>query len=210
MRDFEEGDISPMRAAVVKLNEYLWRPLTASDADADFVVALRNTERFRPMFYSAAAVTRESHRKFIDLANERGEINWLVERGSGREKKFVGVSSIYNIDRTNRKAEFGRIAAIDPKVFPLNFVVSAAIGMDTLGLNKAYIETLETNTIIARGVQRMGMVREALLRHHVMRDGVPLNVLLFTNLKSEWDEMRERTHAKWGKPQIVSYEGDKL
>ena len=194
-----------MRAAVVKLGEYLWRPLTASDADTDFVVALRNNERFRPWFYSAR-VTPETHRRFIDLANERGEINWLVERSG----KPVGVSSIYNIDRVNRKVELGRIASLDPKVFQLNFVVSAAVAMDLMGVNKAYIETLETNRIIARGVERMGMIREALLRHHVVRDGVPLNVLLYTNLKSEWDEMRDRHYARWGTPQIISWEGDKL
>jgi hypothetical protein len=56
----------------------------------------------------------------------------------------------------------------------------------------------------------MGMIREGLLRHHVIRDGVPLNVLLFTNLKSEWDAMRERHYAKWGTPQVISFEGDKL
>src|SRR5439155_19217155 len=93
-----------MRAAVVKLGEYLWRPLTASEADTEFVVALRNAERFRPWFYNTR-VTPETHRRFVDLANERGEINWLVEH----EKKPVGVASIYNIDRANRKAECGRI-----------------------------------------------------------------------------------------------------
>jgi RimJ/RimL family protein N-acetyltransferase len=201
-----------MRSAVVKLNDYLWRPLTGSDADADYVVALRNTERFRPMFYNSARVTREAHRKFIEAANERGEINWLVEHASedGRGGKPVGVASIYNIDKSSRKAECGRIAANDPRVFQLNWVVSACIGMDVMGTNKIYIETLEENRIIARGVERMGMIREGLLRHHVIRDGVPLNVLLYTNLKSEWDAMRERHYAKWGTPQVISFEGEKL
>jgi RimJ/RimL family protein N-acetyltransferase len=195
-----------MRSATVKLGEYLWRPLTASDADADFVVALRNTERFRPMFYNSARVTPEAHRRFIAAADERGEINWLVEHAGNP----VGVASIYNIDKPSRKAECGRIAAIDPKVFQLNWVVSACIGMDVMGMNKLYIETLEENRIIARGVERMGMIREGLLRHHVIRDGVPLNVLLYTNLKSEWDAMRERHYQRWGTPQVISFEGDKL
>jgi RimJ/RimL family protein N-acetyltransferase len=194
-----------MRAAVVKLHDYLWRPLTASESDTDFVVAMRNAERFRPWFYNMP-VTRETHRTFMQRADDRGEINWLVEH----KDQPVGLASVYNIDAPNRKAECGRIAAIDPKVFQLNWIVSACIGMDVLGVNKLYIETLEENRIIARGVERMGMIKEGLLRHHVIRDGVPLNVLVFSNTKAEWDEMRDRQYAKWGTPEVISFEGQTI
>jgi RimJ/RimL family protein N-acetyltransferase len=195
-----------MRAAVVKLGDYLWRPMTSSDADANFVVALRNTERFRAMFYNSAPITPETHRRFVDASNKRGDINWLIER----DGKPVGISSVYNIDIVNRKAECGRIAALEPKAFQLNWVVSAHVARERLDFNKLYIETLEENQIVARGVERMGMVREALLRHHVVRDGVPLNVLLFTNLRHEWDAMRAQVYQRWGTPQIISWEDDGL
>src|SRR5439155_4899305 len=125
---------------VVKLKEYLWRPLTDSDADTAFALDLRNTERFRKMFYSGE-VTPEMHRKFVERGHERGEINWLVERAGEQ----VGVAAIYNIDRANRKAELGRIVSLDPRMFHLTSVVWGVVGMDLLGLNKAYMETLECN-----------------------------------------------------------------
>ena len=194
-----------VRRVVAKMHDYLWRPLTDSEADTEFVVALRNAERFQPWFYNQR-VTPETHRRFISMADERGEVNWLVEH----DGKFVGLSSIYNIDKANRKAECGRVAAIDPKVFHYNWVVSAHVAMDVMGTNRLYIETLESNRIIARAVERMGMIREGLIRHHVIREGQPLNVLLYGNTKAEWDEMRQRTYDKWGVPEVISYEGETL
>ena len=91
-----------MRRVVARMGGYLWRPLTDSDADTEFVVALRSAERFAPWFYNAR-VTPESHRKFIVNADERGEINWLIEQES--DGKYVGLASIYNFDRANRKEQ---------------------------------------------------------------------------------------------------------
>jgi RimJ/RimL family protein N-acetyltransferase len=182
------------------LGEYRWRPLTNSVADTDFVVALRNDPRFAPWFYRSD-VTPETHRKFIRGAEERGEINWVVQRGEQR----VGVASIYHIDLQNRKAECGRTIFLHPKVFHLNWVVSAVVTFEILELNKAYIETLAENRIIARGVERLGMTREALLRQHVIgADGRRLDVLLYTILADEWRAIREATFAKWGTPKVSS------
>ena len=196
--------MAPMRVTV-KLRDYLWRPLTDSAADTDFVVALRSEERFRAMFYNTQ-ITPETHRKFIHAADARGDLNWLVERAG----KPVGIASIYNFDYTNRKAECGRIASLDPRMFHFNWVVSAKIAMDVIGTNKLYIETLESNSIIARAVERMGMIREGVLRHHIIRDGVPLNVLLYTNTNEEWQQMKGAHYEKWGEPELLEFEGRKM
>jgi RimJ/RimL family protein N-acetyltransferase len=187
------------------MGEFRWRPLTDSAADTAFVVALRGDARFSRWFYHAQ-VTPDTHRKFIRAADERGEINWIVERAG--DGGFVGVASIYNIDVANRKAECGRTIFLDPKVFHLNWVVSAVTIFDVLGLSKAYIETLADNRIIARGVERMGMTREGLLRAHVVRDGRPLDVLLYTILADEWRAICAATFAKWGTPQVLLATGE--
>jgi len=180
------------------MGEYHWRPLTASDADTAFVVRLRNDPRFSRWFYRRE-VTPETHRKFVAAADERGEINWVVEHNAAP----VGLAAIYNIDAKNRKAECGRTIFLEPKLFHLNWVVSAHVVFDVLGLNKAYIETLSDNRIIARGVERMDMTQEALLRQHVVDDdGRPRDVLLYSILAEEWRAIREATNAKWGTPQF--------
>ena len=188
------------------MGEFRWRPLSDSAADTDFVVALRNDPRFSRWFYHAQA-TADTHRKFIRAANERGEINWVVER-SGGARNPVGVASVYNIDLANRKAECGRTIFIEPRIFHLNWVVSAVTTFEMLGLNRAYIETLADNRIIARGVERMGMRRDGLLRAHVVRDGRPLDVLLYSILADEWRAIRAATFEKWGTPQVLLTTGE--
>ena len=189
--------------AVVKIRNYLWRPLTDSDADADFVIALRNDERFGKWFYSR--VTRESHQQFVKLASQRPEINWVIER----DEKQIGVSSVYHVDWSNRKAECGRICSLDPRAFHLNWLASAVVA-DVMGLNRLYIEMFENNSIMSRGVERLGMTREALLRHHVIRDGVPLNVLVFGMTRDQWEPRKQALFEKWGTPEVVSYEGERV
>jgi RimJ/RimL family protein N-acetyltransferase len=189
------------RRVTATLGDFRWRPLTDSAADTDFVLALRNDPRFARWFYHQQ-VTPQTHANFIRAADERGEINWIVERAGDTEQR-VGVASIYNIDRANRKAECGRTIFVEPKAFYLNWVVSAVTGMELLGVDKLYIETMADNRIIARGVERMGMTCQARLRGHVVRDGRPLDVLLYTMLADQWRAIRATTFEKWGTPQIV-------
>jgi RimJ/RimL family protein N-acetyltransferase len=189
--------------AVVKLRNYLWRPLSGSDADADFVIALRSDDRFGKWFYSR--VTRESHRQFVKVAADRPELNWVMER----DGTPIGVSSLYNVDWANRKAECGRIVSLDPRAFHLNWLVSAVVG-EAIGLNRLYLETLEQNSIIARGVERLGMTREGLLRHHVVREGQPLNVLVYGMTRDQWDTNKQKLFDKFGTPQVISYEGPRV
>lgn len=192
--------------ATVRVGEYVWRPLTDSDADTEFVVRLRNNERFRNMFYNTT-VTAETHKKFIRAADERGEINWLIEQDGGQ---FVGLASMYHFDYTNRKAECGRIAMLDPKLFHMNWMVSAFTGMDVVGTYKLWIETLEENHIVARGLERIGMVKEGLLRWHVIRDGKPLNVWYFGGTTETWHSVGPGLVKRFGPPKLISFEGKRM
>ncbi|HEX8524860.1 MAG TPA: GNAT family N-acetyltransferase, partial [Tepidisphaeraceae bacterium] len=105
-----------------RLGECLFRPLTDSDRDTDFVLALRNHPRFRPWFYSAVP-SREAHLKFLEKVRAGDDILWLIEEAG----EPVAISSIYHFDWTNRKCECGRIASLSPKCFAVNFVICATI-----------------------------------------------------------------------------------
>jgi RimJ/RimL family protein N-acetyltransferase len=170
---------------------------------------MRNSERFSKMFYHTS-VTAETHQKFIRGAGERDEINWMIENAQTHEP--MGLAAMYHMDLANRKCECGRYAMLDPKLFHMTWTVSAYVGVEVIGLHRLYIETLEENTIIARGVERMGMTREGLMRGHVFRDGKPLNVWLFSGITDDWfaGGLRARSFEKWGAPQLVSYEGKKV
>ena len=99
----------------------------------------------------------------------------------------------------------------EPRLFHLNWLVSAFMGMEVLRLGRMYIETLEQNTVVARGVERMGMRRQSLLRGHVTRDGQPLNVWVFSNTSQEYfDNLRGGRYQRWPRPELVAFEGPKV
>src|SRR4051812_12659043 len=193
----------------VSLEGFRWRPLTDSEGDTGFVVQMRNDPQFARMFYNST-ITPEQHKKFIRGADERDEINWLIENDS--DSQPMGLASIYNIDRTNRKAECGRMVMLRPKLFHLNWMVSIFVGFEVLGLYRMFIETLEQNEIVARGCERMGMTREGLLRGHVFRDGKSVNVWMLGGTADEWfaPGTRAKYHAKWGEPKLISFDGSRV
>jgi RimJ/RimL family protein N-acetyltransferase len=193
-----------MRRIVVGLGDYLWRPLTDSDPDTEFVVRLRNDPRFGRMFYSTS-IAPEQHRHFIRAADERDEVNWLVERGG----QLIGLASIYHFDKVHRKAECGRTVFVEPRAFLLSWVVTAYVALEVLGLDGVYIETLEENRIIARSMERFGMRREKVLRDHVTRDGRPMNVVVYSGTKEDWHGGKEPVLRAFGRPRLISFEGER-
>ena len=193
-----------MRASV-RVGEYLWRPLTDSDADTDFVVRVRNNPRFAGKFYSGT-ITPETHHKFIRAADERDEINWMIQKAG----EPLGLSAIYHIDRANRRCECGRVVMLEPKLFHMNWMVSAFTAIDVIGLHRLYIETLEQNTVVARALERIGMAREGLMLAHVWQNEEPKNVWLFSGSPTVWNNARGKLIERFGQPQLVSYEGWKV
>jgi len=45
---------------------------------------------------------------------------------------------------------------------------------------------------------------------YMIVDGQPVNVLLFANTRPEWEQMRGAIFERFGKPEVLSYEGEKL
>ena len=180
---------------VVTCDDYTWRPLTDSDADTRFVMKLRNDPRFAGMFIHKTAITPDLHREFMRRAAAEDEINWLIERSA--DAAPMGLSAMYNFDSVDQKCESGRVVMLEPRLFHLNWLVSGFIAFDVLKLASSYIETLEENRTIARGVERMGMQQIA------QRD----NTRIFSITVSEFHAFRDAgRYAQWGEPELVSME----
>lgn len=183
----------------VALGQHVWRPLTPSDADTDFVLAMRNDPRAQSAFFKGGT-TREEHLRFLRLAEERDEVNWIIES----EGRRVGAAGIWQIDRAHRRAMAGRVMVTRSELYILNLVVSSYVVLDHLGLNKLVGDTLSTNAIVSKALERLGGVTEGTLREHVVKDGAVLDVCLFGLLAREWRQMRPSVFAQFGTPVIVA------
>lgn len=189
-----------MTKVAVKFAGYVWRPMTDSEADTDFVLELRNAPAAQAAFFTQS-ITREGHLKFLKAAEARGEMNWVIER----EGERVGVSGLYHIDEANRRAEAGRVATTVPEIYVFNNFVTALVIFDVLKFHKMYGETVSTNSPANKSLERMGAKREGVLREHVFKDGQPVDVYAYGMLPPEWEGFRERMTKLHGPAEVMKH-----
>jgi RimJ/RimL family protein N-acetyltransferase len=190
----------------VRLQPYLWRPLTDSAADTDFVLTLRNSAAAQQAFFTPR-ISREEHVRFVAAPERHEEINWIIEKSCGER---VGMSGIYRVDPRNQRAETGRVIVLIPELYPLNLFVSAYVVFDHLGLNKLIGDALSSNTVVNGALERLGAVREAVLREHMLKDGVLQDVFLYGMLARDWQKHKPCLIAEVGEPQILRHFQDEL
>lgn len=183
-----------MTAPVVTL-----RDLTP--ADSDRIHGWRNSEAVRAFMYTDHLISPAEHaRWFAGIAGDDRRRYWVIE-ADGRP---VGLANLYDIDRRNERCAWAYYLA-DPSVRGLGlgsyvefWMIEQVFGPQ--GLTKLWCEVLETNEPVWRLHERHGFVREAHYRRHVIKDGVPVDVLGLGLLAEDWaarrGEMAERLAAK--------------
>jgi RimJ/RimL family protein N-acetyltransferase len=188
---------------VVQLKDLLWRPLTSSEEDTAFVLAMRNAPLAREALFTSQ-VSREEHLRFLRSPEREGEINWIIERAGER----LGASGIWQVDTRNQRAMSGRVIAVLPELYPLNLLVSCFVAFEHLHLNKLTGDTLADNLVVSRALERLGAVREGLLQEHVFKDGQFRDVLLYGMLARRWREMKGGLYQQFGEPRLVRHAVD--
>jgi RimJ/RimL family protein N-acetyltransferase len=192
-----------MMQVTVKLGHFLWRPLTPCNEDTDLVLRLRNAPAAQAVFFTPH-ITREEHLHFLRQPAREDEFNWIIEK----EGLGVGVSGMYQLNRSNRRIDAGRVAVTLPELYLLNLVVSAYVAFEHLKLNKLFGDTLSNNTVVIRALERIGAVREGVLREHVFRDGVGHDVYLFGCLARDYYRLKAENDVQFGEPRIVQHARD--
>lgn len=189
-----------MKVAVT-LYRYLWRPLSESDEDTDFVLEMRNATAAQQVFFTPR-ISREEHLRFLKAPEREQEINWIIETHEGER---VGASGIYHIDQANRRAESGRVVMKHPELYVLNLFVSSYVVFEHLGLNKLVGDALASNAAVTSALARAGGTREGLLREHVFRNGAPQDVHLYGLLAKTWRETKASAIEQLGEPRMVQH-----
>jgi RimJ/RimL family protein N-acetyltransferase len=68
---------------------------------------------------------------------------------------------------------------------------------ETLGAIRVQIKTDRRNEVSQRAIERLGAVREGILRKHmIVRDGYERDTVLYSIIDSEWPAVKERLEAR--------------
>lgn len=120
---------------------------------------------------------------------------WAIRRQA--DGRLVGSTSYLDIDPGNRRVEVGatwigkRWQRTEVNTAAKLLVLSHAF--DTLGLERVALKTDHLNVRSQRAIERLGAVREGVLRHHVLRpDGTWRDTVYYSILAGEWPAVLER------------------
>jgi len=129
------------------------------------------------------------------VKSEEHEKPLAIELKEGEGWRLIGNSGIFNLEWTNRCAEFG-IFIGDKSLWNKGYGTEAVElilehGFETLKLNRIYLRGYSTNPRAKRSYEKAGFVSEGTLREAVFRHGKYADIHIMSVLRLEWDARRE-------------------
>ena len=160
-------------------------------ADRERIRAWRNLPEVRANMFTDHEISEDEHaRWFAGLHDDPRRRYWVV-CCDGRD---VGLAHLYDIDRHHGRCSWGYyLASPSDRGRGIGSVVWYLLlrcAFDELGLRKVYGEVLAVNASVLRMHERFGFLREGFLRHHVVKGGVPHDVVVFGLLADDWRAIR--------------------
>ena len=110
--------------------------------------------------------------------------------------QHIGGTGFDHMDWINSSAEFG-IFIGKKSLWNQGYGSEAARlmlkhGFGTLNLNRIFLHVCENNPRAIRAYEKVGFVKEGLLREANYRNGCYINALLMSVLRSEWNSIEEK------------------
>lgn len=175
------GSVSPCAS-------YRLRPMTESDLEQVF--SWRNSERVRKYMYTDHLISYAEHRAwFSGISKDPGSIHLIFEF----ETRPVGVVNITQIDTVNRRCHWGFYLGVDD----LPKGVGSAMGFcalqfmfSELSMRKITGEVLSFNASSLRFHERLGFTEEGIFKQHVIKSGVPVDVVVLAIFDCDWNVIK--------------------
>jgi UDP-4-amino-4,6-dideoxy-N-acetyl-beta-L-altrosamine N-acetyltransferase len=154
--------------------------------DADTIVRWRNVPDVHAQLFAHDPPTKEGHLRWFDSLRKRDDrVEFvIVENRSGRSVGTIGLS---NIDRANRRAEYGiLIGEADARGKGLAREASRLIlayAFETLRLHRVYLHVFPENEPAIRLYRGLDFEREGVMRQHAWKDGTFRDVVVMGCVK---------------------------
>jgi RimJ/RimL family protein N-acetyltransferase len=170
------------------------RWLTDQDVEALFAI-FSDPEVMR--YWNAPAMTdiQAAHALLarVHAAFTQGTaLRWGIVRST--DDRVIGTCVLFHLDEQNRRAEVGY--ALGRAYWGNGFIQEALTALldyafGTLALNRLEAEIDPRNTASVRAAERLGFVREGILRERWLVGGEPSDSLMMGLLRKEWPARRQ-------------------
>lgn len=139
-------------------------------------------------------LTMESQKKWFErIKREKDEFHWILEV----DDEPVGVVSLVDWDKHNSIIHTGAYIAVREKrsmILTVSLQLSLyQFAFEQLGVNKVAMEILSNNRHIVNLNERLGAVREGILRQVIKKGAEYFDLYLLSVLKDEWQQVKHKT-----------------
>lgn len=159
--------------------------------DEEFLINLRLLKQlFSDTCGNSYYMSPEHSKRLLEenLLNNNNQIYLIIELVE--ENKPIGYLSLKNIDHINKKVEWGGIV-IDPEYSGKGYATIAAdliikFVFEQWNMNRVYGYWLERNKPSLRMAEKLGFVKEGLLRDYVFKDNSYQNAYICSLVKRDY------------------------
>lgn len=147
-------------------------------------LAVRLINNNKEFLYKDDCVTIKSHQDFLSSYERQGEYLWVIQNN----KIPCGMVSVYHIDDTSKKCEWGRFI-IDNAQRGIGRIVECMIlewVFYEKFMNKLYCEVLINNNKVINLHYSFGFKLEGIYSDHVFKNGKFINAVTIAIKKEEW------------------------
>jgi RimJ/RimL family protein N-acetyltransferase len=180
----------PLHAPTLHTSRLLLRPFTPTDTDA--IYALQSNPRVLRYWDSPPWKERARADRFIavckQMEQEGAGVRLAVDRAADRV--FIGWCCLVQVNPDYRSATLGY--CLDEAAWGHGFATEAAAALlqwafHALDLNRVHAQTDTRNTASSRVLEKLGFVREGMLREDCIVEGDVSDTWVYGLLRREWE-----------------------
>ena len=155
--------------------------------DKEKVRQWRNLPEVAKYMYTDHYITPEEHEKWFQRIMQDPTCHYWIIVCDGQD---VGVANIYGVDQRHQRCYWAfYVASPDVRGKGVGSMVEYLVlryVFDELGLNKLCCEVLAFNEAVISMHKSFGFQVEGVFRQHVIKGGVPTDIVCLAMLRSEW------------------------
>ncbi len=181
---------------ILEDNRARLEPLTEKHFDALMAVALSNSDIWK---FTLANITDEpsfTHYFNTALIERENKASYPFAMFDKKENRYVGCTRYANISFRDKRMEIGW-TWIDPLlqgsgINKHNKFLMLQFAFETLNLNRVELKTAGTNLKSQRAMEKIGAVREGVLRKHSINDiGAIRDTVYYSFINDDWPQIKK-------------------